>query len=41
MAGKAGMHKKQYYVYQLIDPRDNKPFYIGKGKGSRMFAHEA
>ena len=27
------------YVYVYIDPRDTKPFYIGKGKGSRLFAH--
>lgn len=31
---------KEYYVYQLIDPRSNKPFYIGKGKGQRLDAHE-
>ena len=29
-----------YYVYKLIDPRDNKPFYIGKGKGNRFSHHE-
>jgi len=28
-----------YYVYQLIDPRNNKPFYIGKGKGNRAYSH--
>ena len=27
------------YVYVYIDPRDGKPFYIGKGQGSRLFAH--
>lgn len=21
-----------YYVYQLIDPRNNQPFYVGEGK---------
>ena len=30
----------QYYVYQLIDPRNSKPFYVGKGKGERIYAHE-
>lgn len=29
-----------YYVYRLIDPRNNLPFYIGKGKDNRMFKHE-
>ena len=28
-----------YYVYRLIDPRNGKTFYVGKGKGDRMFAH--
>ncbi len=28
-----------FYVYALIDPKNNKPFYIGKGKKYRMYAH--
>jgi len=28
-----------YYVYQLIDPRNNKPFYVGEGKGKRAWSH--
>lgn len=27
------------YVYKLIDPRDGKVFYVGKGKGNRVFSH--
>ena len=29
----------QYYVYCLVDPRDDKIFYIGKGKDNRVFQH--
>lgn len=32
---------KEYYVYGLIDPRTNSIFYIGKGKGKRMFQHSS
>jgi uncharacterized protein len=29
----------KYYVYFLIDPTTNQPFYIGKGKDDRVFNH--
>lgn len=32
--------KAKWYVYQLIDPRTKKPFYIGKGTGNRIDHHE-
>lgn len=28
-----------YYVYMLIDPRNEKPFYVGKGVNNRVFDH--
>lgn len=31
----------KYYVYLYIDPRTDRPFYIGKGKGNRAFGHLA
>lgn len=33
------IEKLNYYVYSLVDPRNNKVFYIGKGTGNRIFAH--
>lgn len=30
----------KYYVYILIDPRDNYVFYVGEGCGDRVFDHE-
>jgi len=29
------------YVYRLIDPRNGETFYVGKGKGNRVFDHAA
>lgn len=29
----------KFYVYHLIDPRNGKTFYVGKGKGRRMYHH--
>ncbi|HEX3652167.1 MAG TPA: hypothetical protein VHU18_05010 [Rhizomicrobium sp.] len=29
----------KFYVYRLIDPRNGETFYVGKGKGIRVFAH--
>jgi hypothetical protein len=33
------MADNEYYVYRLIDPRNKNTFYVGKGKGDRVFAH--
>lgn len=30
---------KDYYVYMYIDPMNFEPFYVGKGKGDRLFHH--
>mgnify|MGYP003667596765 CR=1 FL=1 len=29
----------RHYVYRLIDPRTGETFYVGKGRGDRVFAH--
>lgn len=29
----------QAYVYRLIDPRNDETFYVGKGRGNRIFQH--
>lgn len=28
-----------YYVYELIDSKTNKVFYVGKGQKNRMYDH--
>lgn len=28
-----------FYIYHYIDPRDNLPFYVGKGTNERLFDH--
>ena len=28
-----------YYVYLYVDPSTSRPFYVGKGQGSRVLAH--
>ena len=32
--------EKRFYVYTLTDPRDRSVFYVGKGTGRRLKAHE-
>lgn len=34
-------HQSRWYVYELIDPRTREVFYVGKGTGKRVEAHEA
>ncbi|MDE2940581.1 MAG: hypothetical protein OXR67_16930 [Chloroflexota bacterium] len=29
----------RWYVYRLIDPRNGETFYVGKGRGDRVFQH--
>ena len=33
------IQKIGFYVYRLVDPRNGQTFYIGKGKGNRVFQH--
>jgi hypothetical protein len=32
-------HRLGYYVYLYIDPRNEQPFYVGKGQGGRALSH--
>lgn len=32
-------HRLGYYVYLYVDPRTEKPFYVGKGQGNRVISH--
>lgn len=33
------IEKINHYVYRLIDPRNGNTFYVGQGKGNRVFDH--
>ena len=33
------MTRRNYYVYELVDPRDGEVFYVGKGSGARSLMH--
>lgn len=33
--------KLQCYVYRLVDPRTGVTFYVGRGRGNRVFSHAA
>jgi len=33
------IERLKWYVYRLVDPRNGETFYVGKGKGNRVFQH--
>lgn len=33
------VERLKWYVYRLIDPRNGETFYVGKGRGNRVFDH--
>lgn len=39
MFSTAIIEKINYYIYCLVDPRNQNIFYVGKGKGNRVFQH--
>ncbi len=41
MFGPEVIEKLGFYVYRLIDPRNGETFYVGKGKGNRLYEHAA
>lgn len=36
---KESVKGNEFCVYQLVDPRTHRPFYIGSGKGMRAWTH--
>lgn len=39
MFGPEVIEKLAFYVYRLLDPRNGETFYVGKGKGNRLYEH--
>lgn len=33
------LERLEFYVYRLVDPTNGETFYVGKGKGNRVFDH--
>lgn len=38
---KKAIEELAHYVYRLVDPRNGETFYVGLGKGDRIFAQHA
>lgn len=39
MLSQRAREKLKYYVYLYVDPRDQRVFYVGKGRGNRCLTH--